>query len=100
MTEAERCYWLTNHGARTNEDFIAKFEAGQREHGGDIGHVPTTKLLAHIEEEAIDQLAYVKEIRRRMLATTSPQNLKLQICNILHRRLGTNATAEAIIALL
>jgi hypothetical protein len=58
--------WLQVTASSLREKFIAKFEAGQQEHGGDIGAVTVRALLDEMEAEALDQLAYVRELKRRL----------------------------------
>lgn len=57
----------------------SKYEAGNREHGGDLSEKSTLELLMEIRGEAIDTLVYTQtaiqnEIRR--LTTTDKEGLK------------------------
>lgn len=66
MTNDERQNWLLATASDQRSAFIAKFARGMVEHKGDIGEVPFEHLLAEMQQEALDQLAYVAELRRRV----------------------------------
>ncbi len=63
-TEARKS-WLVTTALAIGARFQAKYEAGALEHQGDLGSVGMMELLDHMEQEALDQLAYVREIKRR-----------------------------------
>ena len=65
MNDGEREKWVTELGKRLGCDFAVKFMRGRREHGCDIGSVPTERLIEEAKNEALDQLAYVAELERR-----------------------------------
>lgn len=66
MNPVDRERWLENQAAIIKQTFIAKYHAGQVEHRGDLGEVSAMGLLDEMEKEAIDQLAYVRELKRRL----------------------------------
>lgn len=66
LKEPARTSWVLATAGDIRKRFESKFMAGQVEHEGDIGAVPVTRLLSEMEDEAIDQLSYVHEIRRRL----------------------------------
>lgn len=66
MCPADRRTWLIDFSVTTKNDLITKFEAGQVQHSGDLGEVPVNKLVEEIQCEALDQLAYVAELKRRL----------------------------------
>ena len=65
MGSKSRKAWLVE----TSEDLCVRFQQkyinGQVEHGSDLGHVQLAELLKEMESEALDQLAYTAEIKRR-----------------------------------
>lgn len=61
----ERQAWLDETTTKVSERFKLKFLRGSIEHGGDIGNVCLSSLLTEIEAEALDQLSYVHEVKRR-----------------------------------
>lgn len=63
-----RMEWLTLTAQDLRGKFIRKYEAGQAEHKSDLGSVSLKELLREIEQEALDQLAYVNELQRRVVA--------------------------------
>jgi hypothetical protein len=65
----ERTDWVYKTAVEVRHQWSDKFEKGQKEHAGDIGTVPVLELLRQMEQEALDQLAYVRELRRRMIPT-------------------------------
>lgn len=66
LGSAARQAWLLSVASDQKSAFIAKFVAGEIEHQGDIGDVPFEHLLAEVQQEALDTLAYVAELRRRV----------------------------------
>lgn len=71
MTEAGRQDWLRFFAADLASAFQHKYLKGQREHDGDLGHVTTGLLLDEIFQEQLDQIAYLAELRRRLLTDGS-----------------------------
>lgn len=66
MKPEHREMWVVNQGNIIAEKFKAKYRAGQLEHKGDLGEVSVMQLLNEMEAEALDQLAYVRELKRRI----------------------------------
>lgn len=66
MNPDARISWLLDTASDIRSQFIIKYQEGQVEHKGDLGDVPIWVLLTEMEHEALDQLAYAKEIRRRL----------------------------------
>ena len=67
MSKADRHNWLLATSGVLKERFYAKYQRGAAEHQGDLGSVPILKLLDELEAEALDQLAYVRELKRRII---------------------------------
>lgn len=67
LTPEAREAWLQVRASGIQEQMLAKFRAGQVEHAGDIGELSVRSLLDQMEQEAMDQLWYVKELKRRLL---------------------------------
>lgn len=67
MTPEERDQWLVMTANTLPALFTNKYKAGQVEHKGDLGAVPLMSILEEMEQEALDQLAYVREIKRRVM---------------------------------
>jgi len=67
MTTEERQQWVTMTANTLPALFTEKFKKGQVEHKGDLGEVPLMSLLEEMEQEAIDQLAYIREAKRRVM---------------------------------
>jgi len=57
--------WLAAVAADLSSRFKAKFIAGQKEHGVDLGMVPTEMLVKEMEQEVLDHYAYIQELKRR-----------------------------------
>ena len=66
MSEKARAEWLQATSDSLREKFRFKYINGALEHKSDLGEVPILKLLEELEAEALDQLAYVREIKRRI----------------------------------
>lgn len=66
LTEEQRTNWVRATADVLRNAFIMKYLAGQVEHEGDLGLVPTAAILSEMENEALDQLAYVMELKRRL----------------------------------
>jgi hypothetical protein len=62
----ERANWLNDTTQKVSERFKLKYLRGSIEHGGDLGQLELSSLLAEIEAEALDQLSYVHEVKRRL----------------------------------
>lgn len=58
--------WLSNAGHDARSLLIAKFQAGEVQHGCDIGAVDVAKLIDEMLCEALDQVCYVLELKRRI----------------------------------
>lgn len=67
MDDTQREAWVIEQSHQIGATFAAKFMAGRREHGADLGSVSTAMLLDEMEREALDQLAYVREMKRRFI---------------------------------
>lgn len=67
MTDAKREAWVVEQANELSTAFAVKFMKGRAEHGQDLGNVSTAILLDEMEREALDQLAYVREMKRRYL---------------------------------
>ena len=65
LTSSVRESWLKTATRNFATQMYDKFLAGAKEHGGDLGDIPNAKLIAHIEEEALDTALYTAEMRRR-----------------------------------
>lgn len=70
LDPVQRKLWVAEVANSLPAVFTDKFNRGQVEHNGDIGSVPLLSLLNEMEQEALDQLAYVREIKRRVLAVS------------------------------
>jgi hypothetical protein len=82
LTPGDRETWVRATAKLVHDRFITKYLRGQLEHDGDLGSVPTGQLLLEMEDEAIDQLAYIQELRRRFLglrATTSNEIIQYKL---------------------
>lgn len=67
MSPEERTQWVTMTANTLPAIFTEKFKKGQIEHKGDLGEVPLLSLLEEMEQEALDQLAYIREAKRRVM---------------------------------
>lgn len=67
MTPVGRAEWLHAFGYDLLSAFILKFRAGQKEHQGDLGEVPSLQLLDEIWNEQLDQISYIGELKRRVM---------------------------------
>lgn len=45
----------------------AKYEAGVKEHGGNLWEVPTLDLIEYAMEEAIDEYVYLYTLKQQIL---------------------------------
>lgn len=66
LTVAQRNDWYHDVAVDLKDAFIAKVTAGQREHGCDLGSYPMERLMDELQNELIDAMCYLAEIRRRM----------------------------------
>lgn len=66
MDRDDRLAWLDDIARRYSGRLRSKFTKGMIEHKGDIGEHDIRYLIDAIEEEALDTLAYVAELRRRL----------------------------------
>lgn len=67
MLPEDREAWLIKQGCIIKQAFLDKYRAGQVEHKGDLGEISAMQLLNEMEAEALDQLAYVRELKRRLI---------------------------------
>ena len=72
-----RAQWLEYTADKLVEHFVAKFNDGAQKYGCDIGELTVARLLEEMEQEALDQLAYVRELKRRFVQTTESNESKL-----------------------
>lgn len=69
MDIESRAGWVQDTSADIARSWILKFATGQAAHkGADLGNVPVAQLLQEMEQEALDQLSYVRELKRRFIA--------------------------------
>lgn len=61
----DRHSWLVAVTTDLATKFKVKFMRGQFEHKGDLGDVPIDSLISEMESEALDQYAYIQELKRR-----------------------------------
>ena len=67
MPQPDRHAWLEQTAQTVKTAFISKYQRGQAGHGCDLGTVTLVGLLEEMESEALDQLAYVRELKRRLM---------------------------------
>jgi len=67
----QRDLWLKRTVIEVSTGLRSKFIIGQAEHGCDLGKVCVLRLLDEMENEAIDQLMYIQELKRRYTGTTT-----------------------------
>jgi hypothetical protein len=65
LAKSSRQGWMSVIAQRIMSKWHAKFEAGMVEHENDIGELTVNQLLDEMEAEALDQLSYINEMRRR-----------------------------------
>jgi len=70
MLRIIRRHWVEDTAENIARRFQMKFHRGIQEHGNDLGYVTTEQLINEMEAEALDQLAYVAELRRRITPLT------------------------------
>jgi hypothetical protein len=70
MAAADREQWIIMTAQTLPALFTNKYKAGQIEHRGDLGSVPLMSLLEEMEQEALDQLAYIREMKRRVMCVS------------------------------
>ncbi len=73
LTQNKRDSWLRGTIRSLGAKIKTKFALGRIEHGGDIGSQTVDFLLDQMEQEAIDQLMYVRELKRRLVKPTVKQ---------------------------
>jgi len=66
LTEDERSVWLHSLCEHTSMDLAYKFHRGREQHGQDLGVVPLAKVLEEARHEALDQISYLAELKRRV----------------------------------
>lgn len=67
LSTGARSEWLGAEGRRLQKAWIAKYLTGAIEHHGDLGEVSLLDLLKEMEQEHLDALSYIAELRRRVL---------------------------------
>jgi len=68
MDTAQRSYWLRQLSSELPDALIGKFQRGQKSHGGtDLGELETEQLIEEMLMEALDQINYLSELKRRMI---------------------------------
>jgi len=65
LTKEEREEWLKVQSMSVAEMFYCKYKNGEIEHKTDLGEISQDQLIDEIINEALDQLAYALEIKRR-----------------------------------
>lgn len=75
LTQPKRDSWLRGTIRSLGAVIKAKFAMGRIEHGGDIGSQTVDFLLDQMEQEAIDQLMYVRELKRRQVKIKAEQSI-------------------------
>lgn len=66
LDEKSRQLWLFNFASDARSLIINKWEAGAKEHKGDLGDVSVEAILNEMLCEATDQICYVGELKRRL----------------------------------
>lgn len=66
MGDVARRKWLKSETKQVRDKIRAKFLRGQVEHQSEFGEQGIEYLLEAIEEEAIDTIMYVRELKRRV----------------------------------
>jgi len=69
LTDEQRRAWVKEQSDVISELFINKFLSGAIEHKGDLGEVSMDRLIEEMICEALDQLAYALEMKRRRRVT-------------------------------
>lgn len=65
LTQNKRDVWLRKTCRELISRLATKFKLGRVQYACDFGEQTTEYLLDQIEQEAIDQLMYVRELKRR-----------------------------------
>jgi len=73
LSPKDREEWLQANAELISSLFIKKYQDGAKEHEGDLGWVPIDKLVDEMVNEALDQLAYALEIKRRLNRISEPE---------------------------
>jgi len=78
MLPDDRERWIHDESLRIGHAFSVKYRKGAIEHKSDLGDASLIRILNEMEQEALDQLAYVAELKRRVFAAnlTEYQNAK------------------------
>lgn len=74
LPSAKRDSWLRGTIRSLGARIKTKFMLGRAQYGTDIGEQTTEYLLNQMEEEAIDQLMYVREMKRRLIKPSDQQS--------------------------
>lgn len=74
LPSAKRDSWLRGTIRSLGARIKTKFMLGRAQYGSDIGEQTTEYLLNQMEEEAIDQLMYVREMKRRLIKPSVQQS--------------------------
>lgn len=75
MLQGKRDSWLRRTCRELISRMATKFKMGRVQYGTDMGEQTTDYLLDQIEQEAIDQLMYVRELKRRRTGSVNQQEL-------------------------
>lgn len=77
LQEQQRLLWLKIAAQQMAAKLELKFIAGQREHKADLGEVTVLELLNEMEAEALDQLSYVTELKRRLGVSLAAEGMAI-----------------------
>jgi len=66
--------WLRRTARELSSAIKAKFKLGEAQYQSDFGNQTIDFLLDQIEQEAIDTLMYVREMKRRRMKSNPPQS--------------------------
>jgi hypothetical protein len=75
MSETKRASWLKRTCRNLSVRIREKFALGRAQYDSDIGSQTVEFLLDQMEQEAIDQLMYVRELKRRVQEREDLQGL-------------------------
>ena len=73
LTQPKRDKWLKSTLRELIIRISTKFRVGRATYGSDIGDQTVDYLLQAIEEEAMDTLMYVRELKRRRVKSVDQQ---------------------------
>ncbi len=68
MYHTDRMDWAHMVSRQICDRWLAKYIVGMKEHACDLGDVGVKELLDEMENEALDQLSYIYELKRRLKA--------------------------------